>query len=551
MSNPKPHFPFTAITGQETFKLALILAAINPQMGGVLVSGARGMAKTTLARGFADLLPKQSQFITLPLGCSEEMLVGSLDLQQALSEQNIQFNAGLLAKAHQGVLYVDEVNLLPDHLVDLLLDVAASKSNVIERDGISHQHEADFLLIGTMNPDEGELRPQLQDRFALCVELNAPYTTQQRVEIVRQREQFDADPHGFYQQHIPTQQTLIQNIKQAQQQLNSITCADHWRVLIAEKCQAAQVDGLRADIVWYRAALAHAAWQNKAAMDQDDIDAVEELVLVHRRKTQPPQQQKPPSLPPFSRPPETQQNQTKSQGDWGAMSPQKQATEYVQAPSINRSNTEKKTMGKLIAGKKKGAAQRGQAIGKSQGQHLDWFQTLSHFAQHQTWQAKYKRDKTGKALLHLVLLDTSASVLQGQAFAKAKGVILALAEQAYLLREQLMILGFGNEKVEQLLSIRRAPKQLKQWLDQLSAAGGTPLQAVLQQAQQTITHLKKQQSGLAIQAYIVTDACVTHIPAMELDAQCMVIDTEQSAVKRGRGQALAKQLQAEYITLKV
>ena len=174
-----PHFPLSAVVGAEALKLALCLTAIDPKIGGVLIEGPRGMAKSTLARGLADLLAS-GQFVTLPLGATEERLVGTLDLDAALGQGRAQFSPGVLAKADGGVLYVDEVNLLPDHLVDLLLDVAASGTNLIERDGISHRHSAKFVLIGTMNPEEGELRPQLLDRFGLNVALSGQPAPQER-----------------------------------------------------------------------------------------------------------------------------------------------------------------------------------------------------------------------------------------------------------------------------------------------------------------------------------------------------------------------------------
>jgi hypothetical protein len=191
-----PHFPLSAVVGADDLKLALCLTAIDPKIGGVLIEGPRGMAKSTLARGLADLLAS-GQFVTLPLGATEERLVGTLDLDAALGEGRAQFSPGVLAKADGGVLYVDEVNLLADHLVDLLLDVAASGTNLIERDGISHRHSARFVLIGTMNPEEGELRPQLLDRFGFNVALSGQTLPAERGQIIRRRLDFDSDPTAF------------------------------------------------------------------------------------------------------------------------------------------------------------------------------------------------------------------------------------------------------------------------------------------------------------------------------------------------------------------
>ncbi|NVZ79861.1 AAA family ATPase, partial [Pseudomonas gingeri] len=244
-----PHFPLSAVVGADALKLALCLTAIDPKIGGVLIEGPRGMAKSTLARGLADLLAS-GQFVTLPLGATEERLVGTLDLDAALGEGRAQFSPGVLAKADGGVLYVDEVNLLADHLVDLLLDVAASGTNLVERDGISHRHAARFVLIGTMNPEEGELRPQLLDRFGLNVALSGQPLPGERGQIIRRRLDFDNDPQAFCEQWEQQQQALRQRCEQARALLPAIALDDQALAEITERCFAAGVDGLRADLVW-------------------------------------------------------------------------------------------------------------------------------------------------------------------------------------------------------------------------------------------------------------------------------------------------------------
>lgn len=278
-----PVFPLAAVVGAESLKLALCLNAIDPRIGGVLIEGPRGMAKSTLARGLADLLGG-GPFVTLPLGASEERIVGTLDLDAALGEGRARFAPGVLAAADGGVLYVDEINLLPDHLVDLLLDAAASGVNRVERDGISHEHAARFLLVGTMNPEEGELRPQLLDRFGFALALDSRPAPRERAEILRRRLAFDSDPLAFNAHWEPAQAELRQRCAAARARLADIPLGDAALEAITAGCHQAGVDGLRADLVWLRAARAHAAWRGNTAIENTDIAAVAEFALRHRRR---------------------------------------------------------------------------------------------------------------------------------------------------------------------------------------------------------------------------------------------------------------------------
>jgi magnesium chelatase subunit I len=318
-----PHFPLAAVVGADELKLALCLTAIDPRIGGVLIEGPRGMAKSTLARGLADLLAS-GQFVTLPLGATEERLVGTLDLDAALGEGRARFSPGVLAKADGGVLYVDEVNLLPDHLVDMLLDVAASGVNLVERDGISHKHPARFVLIGTMNPEEGELRPQLLDRFGLNVALSGQTVPEQRGQIIRRRLDFDAAPQAFCEQWAPQQQALKTRCETARSLLAGIELDDASLAKITERCFAAGVDGLRADLVWLRAARAHAAWRGARAIADVDIEAVAEFALRHRRRETPPSQPPAPHQDSPAQAPQAAPQQ--GEGNWGEMPAQPVAT---------------------------------------------------------------------------------------------------------------------------------------------------------------------------------------------------------------------------------
>ena len=278
-----PPFPFTALSGQPELRLALLLAAIDPALGGVLIEGPRGSAKSTAARALAELLPG-APFVSLPLGASLEHLVGSLDLGQALAGHALRFRPGLLARADGGILYVDEVNLLPDPLVDALLDSAASGINIVERDGISHHHRARFTLIGTMNPDEGTLRPQLLDRFGLSVVLRPIIDPRERQAIVRQRLAFDADPQAFRERHAAGQSALVARLGRARERLASgpLDADDAVHGQVATLCLAAGVEGLRADLAMLRAARALAALEGRDSPSSADVERVSPLVLGHR-----------------------------------------------------------------------------------------------------------------------------------------------------------------------------------------------------------------------------------------------------------------------------
>jgi magnesium chelatase subunit D len=312
------HYPFTALVGQEAMQLALLLNAVNPAIGGVLIRGEKGTAKTTAVRGLTALLPeipvaagcpfpfapadcpndlwphraetvevRRAPLVNLPLGVSEDRLLGAIDLESALQRGEKRFEAGLLAQAHQGILYIDEVNLLNDHMVDLLLDAAAMGVNLVEREGVSASHPARFILVGTMNPEEGELRPQLLDRFGLVVDVAGPLEKAQRTEIVRRRLAFEADGAAFGQRYAGAEGDLRQAIVQARQRLAQTTLPDALLDLIAEICLAYGVDGMRADLVIHKTARTLAAWEGQPVVTADHIQRAAQLALPHRQRRQP------------------------------------------------------------------------------------------------------------------------------------------------------------------------------------------------------------------------------------------------------------------------
>ncbi|MGY1820709.1 putative cobaltochelatase [Geodermatophilus sp. SYSU D00079] len=314
-------YPFGAVVGMADMRLALLLNAVSPAVGGVLVRGEKGTAKSTAVRALAAVLPpvdvvagcrfacdpaapdpacpdgphgtaapaqtRPARLVELPVGASEDRVVGSLDLERALTEGVKAFEPGLLAAAHRGVLYVDEVNLLHDHLVDLLLDAAAMGTAYVEREGVSVRHASRFLLVGTMNPEEGELRPQLLDRFGLTVEVAAPRDPEERAEVVRRRFAFDADPAGFTARWAAEESALAARIAAARARLPHVVLSDDALRQVTAVCAAFDVDGLRADLVTARAAIAHAAWCGRDEVTEDDVRVAARLALPHRRRRNP------------------------------------------------------------------------------------------------------------------------------------------------------------------------------------------------------------------------------------------------------------------------
>ncbi|WP_030205012.1 putative cobaltochelatase [Streptomyces bikiniensis] len=313
-------YPFTAVVGMDDLRLALLLNAVSPAVGGVLVRGEKGTAKSTAVRALAELLPvvpvvadcrfgcdpaspdpgcpdgpheagpgaeRPARMVELPVGASEDRLVGSLDIEKALAEGVKAFEPGLLADAHRGILYVDEVNLLHDHLIDLLLDAAAMGFSNVEREGVSVRHAARFLLVGTMNPEEGELRPQLLDRFGLTVEVAASRDPEQRVEVVRRRLAFEDDPAAFAARWAGEEAELRERIVAARELLPRVVLGDAVLLQIAATCAAFEVDGMRADIVMARTATALAAWAGRTEVTSEDVRQAALLALPHRRRRSP------------------------------------------------------------------------------------------------------------------------------------------------------------------------------------------------------------------------------------------------------------------------
>ncbi|MFD2230077.1 AAA family ATPase [Alkalimarinus sediminis] len=601
------HYPFCAVVGQRALKQALILSAIDPKLGGVLISGPRGMGKTTLARGLGDLLSEHSlthssrPFVTLPLGATEEKLIGSLDIERVLANGEVAFSPGILARAHNGILYVDEVNLLPDHLVDLLLDVAASGVNHVERDGISQEHDSQFVLVGTMNPDEGDLRPQLLDRFGLFVDINEQLSPQERVEAVHKRLAFDDNPVLFIESVAEQQLKLHNELVCAQTLLPDVIIAEEEQLKIAEICAASGAEGLRADITLQRAAKAEAAWHGETRVSLAHISAVEEFVLAHRRKTlspqppapQPPKDQSPQRENNHSRPQQDKSayadrgsrftkpraqgssnsstDNNESDGQWGAMTTTAMATMERRTVNLDKINDHHRAANSRVVSGQKGSGQAtlaphsvGQFSQIEQTSKISWVPTLTDASNirklriSDTGSAKlsrlhYLRPQQKPGQLNLVLIDSSASTSSHHALGKSKGVVAGLSHQSYLDRQELAIIEFGNNQVSTRLHPQRAPKVIEPILDSIKLGGGTPLRKALLQAKELLLKTKARTPDKSLCLYLLTDGRsnddLSGLSSIHVKtgARIVVIDTEQQAIRLGRCHNIAAQLNGEYV----
>ena len=556
-------FPFTAVVGQQALKTALLLAIVDPAINGVLISGSRGSAKSTLVRGLQPLVPDRP-LVTLPLGATEEMVAGTLRLQQALQDGEVAFAPGLLARAHRGLLYVDEVNLLPDHLVDLLLDVAASGVNHVERDGISHRHDADFVLIGTMNPDEGELRPQLLDRFGLMAAVQERFTLDERREIVRRRVAFDSAPEAFEREYRPRDAELAAGVETAVGRLDGVAMPEAITLEIARRCADAGVDGLRADITFYRASRAHAALAGRAETSAEDLDAVEALVLGHRRD--------PGSRDASGTPPESNAARGGSghpaggsaQGTAGRSETRPVPTgPPVSMPSRPRVEPRSRPHAAFAEYSRARTPGIGRGPGFVPGAakrdpdcRPHWFRSLCDIGNirrrlrgESGFELRYRHPPRRALPVDIVLLDTSASTRLYRALSRAKSAVRELSRRSYIERARFAIVTFGNDRVDTILAPQRAPHDIGPLLDRIHAGGGTPLYRALHYLDSLVGKLERKHADCRI--YILTDGKVRggadhRMANLEL-ALTTVVDIELGGFRLGRSRYVARALGANYL----
>ena len=556
-------FPFSAIVGQERMKLALILNAINPAIGGVLIRGEKGTAKSTAARSLAALLPeigvvtgcpyscepespfagcdfcageqrrtveRQVRLVELPVSATEEAVVGTLDIEAAIREGSRRFEPGLLASAHRGILYIDEVNLLNDHVVDVLLDSAAMGRNFVEREGISFSHPAQFLLIGTMNPEEGDLRPQFIDRFGLAVEIDHIRDAERRADVVRRRIAYEGDPSEFQQGWNDTEASERKRIAEAKELLPSVTVEDGILTFIARLCAEHEVDGLRADIVIYKAAQTLAAYEGRTSVIPDDVLRVAEMALLHRMRRQPfddpdmnterlqemaqdilnstPPETTPPDMgdvmPPEAPPNEDQQQDGADEDVFGigesfqvkplnldALDRRARASHGRRTVSRVRDHRGRYVGATLPEGKVTDLAVDATVRAASPFQVRRSAYTDGNLALNvEPWDLRQKVRESRVGNLVVFLVDSSGSMGAQQRMVAAKGAVISLLMDAYQRRDRVAMIAFRGTQSEVVLPPTGSPKLAQQRLDNLPTGGRTPLAQALADAHRLIKQQK-------------------------------------------------------------
>ncbi|QIJ61942.1 putative cobaltochelatase [Streptomyces sp. JB150] len=638
-------FPFTAVVGQDDLRLALLLNAVSPAVGGVLVRGEKGTAKSTAVRALSALLPevavvpgcrfscdpaapdpgcpdgphepgagtaRPARMVELPVGASEDRLVGALDIERALAEGVKAFEPGLLADAHRGILYVDEVNLLHDHLVDLLLDAAAMGASYVEREGVSVRHAARFLLVGTMNPEEGELRPQLLDRFGLTVEVAASREPEQRVEVVRRRLAYEDDPAAFAARWADEEAAVRQRIVAARRLLPQVRLGDGALRQIAATCAAFEVDGMRADIVMARTATALAAWAGRTDVLAEDVRQAALLALPHRRRRNPfdapgldedkldqtleefsgEDDEDPDPGPdgpgggggepaPDSGPqggdtaarPEAGEGGEPQPSGAGEQSAARAAepfrTRVLSVPGIGEGAAGRRSRARTEHGRTTGARRPQGALTK-----LHLAATVRAAAPHQRARGRsgpglvVRRDDLRQATregregnLVLFVVDASGSMAARQRMSAVKGAVLSLLLDAYQRRDKVGLVTFRGTSAEVALPPTSSVDAAAARLESLPTGGRTPLAAGLLKAHDVLRVERLRDAARRPLVVVVTDGRATGGPepvalagrAARLFAAegvaSVVVDCESGPVRLGLAGQLAAELGGTAVTL--
>jgi len=545
-------YPFSAIVGQSEMKLALLLAAVDWRLG-VLLRGDKGSGKTTTARGLAALLPTPAPFINLPIGATEDRLLGGLHLERTLKGDPV-LKPGLLAEAHGGVLYVDEVNLLPAHLGDALLDAAASGVHVVEREGFSAAHPAEFVLLGSMNPEEGSLRPQLLDRFALSVTVCSPLDPAERQLVMERRIAFERDTVRFSGEWSQTQQDLQSQIVSARASLSDITCSSDMMGHISSIICSHGVRSMRADLAVVRAAIADAALTGDARVEVHHVDAVLPLVLAHRTHERGRSSFAPPPTPPQPSKPESQPEAGEKNVPERIFAPAE-----VKAAALDVRFSTTATRGGSAS---TDSGDCGPIIGNRQADfpvELDLRATLSHTLREtgglqprvEDLHERVRKPRTGTR--YLFVIDSSGSHAVQQRMRVVKGAISSLLTRSFKREDEVSMIVFRGTSAQVVLEPTQVLPDALAALEYLPTGGRTPLAAALDRARSYVTP--------ATLLILLTDGRA-NIPlhggdpwqealdaARQMSCNAIVVDTETAAQRLGQCTELAKVLGARYLSL--
>jgi len=625
-------YPFSAIVGQEQMKKALILNAINPRIGGVLIKGEKGTAKSTAARALAHLLPNrmvvkgcifgcdpadkkglcldcQKNFpaleslsarmrvIELPISATEDKVVGSLDIGHALKKGEKKFEPGILAQANRNILYVDEVNLLNDHIVDVLLDAAAMGMNFIEREGVSHVHPSSFILIGTMNPEEGELRPQLLDRFGLCVDIEGIHDAETRVEVIRRRQRYESGPEEFLHVWDSEEQDLRERIVQAQELVSRVTVSDDMLRLIAQICIDMAVDGHRADITMMKTAATIAAYNGRPDVTEEDVREAAPLVLSHRMRRRPfsekqMDKQKMEQSIQNSRKEQQQSHHQRTHPD--DSKPQERSlpdgqatTQFPEGPPFNVNQQLLTTPHRTDAFRREGNGRRSvtesrdgkyvrSRIPETPGADIALDATIRAAAPHQKERSgelavtvepsdlreKVRERKMGTTLLFVV--DASGSMGAQQRMIAVKGAILSLLIDAYQKRDRVGLVTFRGDRADLLVSPTSSIELARASMQVLPTGGKTPLALGLAKGLEVLKRELLVNRHTIPRMILISDGKANvgtgsvspfndakDIAARIRDAHIssFVIDPETSYISCGYAQTLSDELGARYVKL--
>lgn len=605
----RPLFPFCAIVGQSQLRLALTLIAIQPTLGGVLIRGEKGTAKSTVVRSLAALLPR-GEIRTLALNATEDRLLGGLDLEATLSSGSPVFQPGLLSSCDQGICYIDEVNLLAIHLVNIVLDAAASGVVIVEREGFSTVQATDFSLVGTMNPEEGGLDTQLLDRFGMCVDVSAEQELENLVEILSRRMAYDRSPSDFVASYAEAEAELAARLARTRSAVGQVEIPAAIRNHIAQLAAQANVSGHRTDLAMSAAAAAHAAWMDHQAVSIEDVEAVAELALVHRRRdvTEPPSDGPPPQT--------LQQNSDDSQrsrepnqhepSDPSAIDEQPPAApedgsemvaEIGETFAVRRLAGAKDRVARAGGGRRQltlSSDARGHQVSSrptSQPFDLALDATLRAAAPYQRsrraiaassgddranlailvdpndWRRKVRVRRTGSYVV--LVVDASGSMGARNRMVASKGAVLSLLLDAYVKRDQVALISFRSRGAEVLVPPTSSVGLAQRRLRELAVGGRTPLASGLAEARALVTPLLMKEPQARPLVIVVTDGRanvgLSGEPSREAGREAIavarkasddprigwvVVDTEPSGVMaRGNGAELAEALGASRFTI--